>query len=423
MVEASPRAVDQEGRADLQDDAAELTEPGLTDATLLPAPPLPRFVGSGGIDDAQERLQHIIDALAGHRRQHVGGLLRGALETGQLLLQGFGIERIGLRQGDDLRLLVQAVTIGLQFLADDLIGLAGMLARPLDEVQENAAALDMAEEAVPEPGALGRALDQARYVGQHEFASDHPDHAEAGVERRERVIRDLGLGGGHGGQERGLARIGQAHQAGIGDELQAKDDPALLAVLAGIGAARRPIGRGGEIGVAEPSVAAFGKQHPLAHMGHVGDDRLAVHVEDFGAGRDLEDHVRGFRSGAVLAHAVAPRLGLEMHLVAVIDQGVQALDALGPHVAAAAAVAAIGPAELDEFLSPERHGARAAVAGPNIDLRLIEELHSRLSYGTPGAGETQGDTAPYGTSSAGATRSASNRSRAAWVSNPGIRNW
>ena len=249
-----------------------------------------------------------------------------------------------------------------------------------------------------------------------------PDHAEAGMERRERVIRDLGLGGGHGGQERRLAGIGQAHEAGIGDELQAKDDPALLALLAGIGAARRPVGRGGEIGVAEAAIAALGKQHPLADMGHVGDDRLAVLVEDLGAGRDLEDHVGALRAGAVLAHAVPARLGLEMLLVAVIDQRVQALDALGPDVAAAPAVAAVGPAELDEFLAPERDGARAAVAGPNIDLGLIEELHEPSTFTGQGAGETQGDTAPYGTSSAGATRSASNGSRALGLE-PGTRNW
>ena len=37
-----------------------------------------------------------------------------ALEAGDLLLQGFGIERVGLRQRDDLGLLVEAVAIGLE---------------------------------------------------------------------------------------------------------------------------------------------------------------------------------------------------------------------------------------------------------------------------------------------------------------------
>ena len=45
-----------------------------------------------------------------------------------------------------------------------------MLARALDEVEEDAAALDMAEEAVAETGTLVRALDQAGNVGEHELA-------------------------------------------------------------------------------------------------------------------------------------------------------------------------------------------------------------------------------------------------------------
>ena len=45
-----------------------------------------------------------------------------------------------------------------------------MLAGAVDEMQQHAAALDMAEEAVAEAGALMGALDQARNVGEHEFA-------------------------------------------------------------------------------------------------------------------------------------------------------------------------------------------------------------------------------------------------------------
>jgi hypothetical protein len=54
--------------------------------------------------------------------------------------------------------------------------------------------------------------------------------------------------------------------------------------------------------------------------------------------------------------------GLEVLLVAVVDEGVQALDGLDPDVAAAAAVAAVRAAVLDELLAPERDRAAAAVA-------------------------------------------------------------
>ena len=80
---------------------------------------------------------------------------------------------------------------------------------------------------------------------------------------------------------------------------------------------------------------------------------------------------------AVLAHAVAAGLGLEVLLVAVVDQRVEAVDRLDHDVAAAAAVAAARAAELDELLAPERDAAVAAVAGADIDLGFVEEFHGR----------------------------------------------
>ena len=50
-------------------------------------------------------------------------------------------------------------------------------------------------------------------------------------------------------------------------------------------------------------------------------------------------------------------LGLEVLLIAVVDQRVEVGDALDPDVAALAAVAAVGAAELDELLAPERDAA------------------------------------------------------------------
>ena len=78
---------------------------------------------------------------------------------------------------------------------------------------------------------------------------------------------------------------------------------------------------------------------------------------------------------AILAHAVLALRGLEVLLVAIVDQRVQPVDDLDDHVAAAAAIAAGGPAELDELLAAERHAAVTAVAGADIDLGLVEEFH------------------------------------------------
>ena len=80
-------------------------------------------------------------------------------------------------------------------------------------------------------------------------------------------------------------------------------------------------------------------------------------------------------AGAVRAGAAAAVLGPEMLLIAVIDQRVQIVGGHEDDVAALAAVAAVGPAELDELLAAKAHRAAAAVAAFQVDLALIEELH------------------------------------------------
>ena len=108
---------------------------------------------------------------------------------------------------------------------------------------QRAAALDMAEEAVADTGAFMRAFDQARDVGEHEFAALVADDAEIGMQRREGIVGDLRLGGRDAREESRFAGIRQADDADIGDQLQPQPDPFLLALEARIGAARRLVGR------------------------------------------------------------------------------------------------------------------------------------------------------------------------------------
>jgi hypothetical protein len=177
------------------------------------------------------------------------------------------------------------------------------------------------------------------------------------------------------GKERRLARVGQSDEPGIGDQFQAQADGALFAGLARIGVARRAVGRALEIGVAEAAVAALGQQDAVADLFQICEQGLAVLLVDLRAGRHLHDHAGAVRAVTVLAHAVAAALGREMLLVAVVDQGIEPVDRFHDHVAAAPAVAAIRPAELDEFLAPERDAAVPARPGGDIDLGFIQEFH------------------------------------------------
>ena len=202
------------------------------------------------------------------------------------------------------------------------------------------------------------------------------------MQRGERIVRDLRPRRAHRREERRLAGIRQADDAGIGDQLQAQPDGALLARLAGIGVARRAVGRGLEMRVAEAAIAALRQHDAVADLVEVGEQRLAVLLVDLRADRHLQHDVVAVRAMAVLAHAAAAALGLEVLLVAVVDQGVEAVDRLRDHVAALAAVAAVRAAELDELLAPERHAAVPAVAGADIDLGLVEEFHGARNMGS-----------------------------------------
>ena len=54
----------------------------------------------------------------------------------------------------------------------------GSVGRGVDQVEQQARALDMAEEAVADAGAFGRAFDQPGDVGEHELAALVADDAE-----------------------------------------------------------------------------------------------------------------------------------------------------------------------------------------------------------------------------------------------------
>jgi hypothetical protein len=125
-------------------------------------------------------------------------------------------------------------------------------------MQQDAAALDMAEKAVAETGAFMRAFDQAGDIRQHEFAAVGIHHAELRMQRGEGIVGDLRFCRADLGEERRFAGIGQADEARVSDQFQPQPDPALFALLSGIGVARRAVGRCLEMRVAEPAIAAFG---------------------------------------------------------------------------------------------------------------------------------------------------------------------
>ena len=81
---------------------------------------------------------------------------------------------VGLRQRDDLGLVLEPRAISLHLAADDSIGLGRVVERGIDEMQQHGAALDMTEKAVADACAFMRAFDQPGNVGEHEVGVVDP---------------------------------------------------------------------------------------------------------------------------------------------------------------------------------------------------------------------------------------------------------
>src|SRR5262245_39131087 len=200
------------------------------------------------------------------------------------------------------------------------------------------------------------------------------------MQRGKRIVGDLRLRRADGGKERGLACVRQADQPGIRNQLQPQADRAFLAGLPGVGMARGAVGRRLEVRIAEAAITALGDRRTLTYFREIGDERLAVFFVDLSADRHLENDILAVSAGAVLAHAITAALRLEVLLVSVIDQSIETINSFDHHGPAFSAIASVRPAELDEFLAPERHAAFAARAGRYVHLGFIEEFHDLRIY-------------------------------------------
>src|SRR4029079_9816076 len=115
-------------------------------------------------------------------------------QSSRLFLELVLGDGVGLRQRDNLRLVLEPRTIGLHLAADDRVGVSHVVERGIDEMEQHGSALDMAEEAVADATALMCALDQSRDIGEHEIEAIDAHHAEVRVQRGEGIVGDLGLG-------------------------------------------------------------------------------------------------------------------------------------------------------------------------------------------------------------------------------------
>ena len=279
--------------------------------------------------------------------------------------------------------------------------------REVEHVHEHAAALDVGEEVVAEAGAARRALDQPGDVGDHDLALLGLDRAEDRLERRERVVGDLRLRARHARDQRRLAGVRQPDEAGVGQQLEPQLDHPLLPRQPALGQPRRLARRPGEALVAAPAEAALGDADLLAGRDEV--EARAVPALDLVPGGTPT--TSGVAVGAVAQRALAvpAAAGAEVRRALEELQVAQVVVAAQDHVAAAAAVAAVGTALGDVRLAAERHGAVAARATAHLDPGLVRQHVG--GHGYPGA--PPWPTTPSSSSPAPAAASAPQTARRA----------
>ena len=146
-----------------------------------------------------------------------------------------------------------------------------------DDVHERVGALEVRQERVPEPDAVGGALEQAGDVGDGELPQVvQLDRAELGRERRERVVGDLRRRVRDAAQERRLAGVREAEQRGVADHLEAQLELGRLALLADLRGARRLADGRREAPVAAPAAAAARDHDARPGVREVGDRQVAA---------------------------------------------------------------------------------------------------------------------------------------------------
>ena len=229
-------------------------------------------------------------------------------------------------------------------------------------MQQQTAAVDMAQEVVAEARTLARALDDARNIRHDKvlLLTDR-NHAEVGHQSREVVVCDLRARGRNHAQQRGLADIREADQTDIGQQLQLKDNVALHARQTRLGKTRCLTRRRCKMRVAPAAVAALGCYKRLA-VGHILHDLTGFLVTDDRAARYANDQVRTVLALAALAAARLTGSRDILFLVAEIKQRGQIVVHLEDDRAAAAAVAAVRTAGCHILFAVETNLAVTALA-------------------------------------------------------------
>ena len=296
-----------------------------------------------------------------------------------------GRGQVDLVEGHEHRLLEQCRVVRRELVPDRTVVPLGVARRAIDDVDQHARPFDVTQERVAEPGALARALDESRNVGDRGTAlviGAEVEHPEVRFERGEWIVRDPGPSGRQRGQQSRLPGIRQTDQPNVGDQPELEAQPALLAGLALLGVLRGLVRRCLEVNVAEPAPPAARDHHLLTNGHEVGEQLTGRIPVDRRARRDRQDQILACL--AVPSGAGAPATWSRSEVMRVLEVAQRCLPSVDPHVdrAATPSVASVGSAARDMRFTSEARRAIAASTRGDPDLHAVEK--HRWDSRTPG---------------------------------------
>ncbi len=283
------------------------------------------------------------------------------------------VRQIELVQRDDLRLVREARTVLREFAIDRLVRGERIIARAVEQVNQDARALDVAQKFIAETRAQVRAFDQTGNIRENQVAVVNHRDAEIRDQRSERVIRDLGARGSHRRQQGGFAGIRQTDDADIREQFQFERDPTLRPWFAFLGPARRLIRGTRERGIAAPAAPAAREDHARVRVHQIADQFAGFSIAHEGPARHINQQIIRAFTMLIFALTMPARFGFEMGAFAETQQRIETRVDDDDHIAAVAAMPAIGSTAGNVLFAAETHTSVAAIAGLHENFRFIKE--------------------------------------------------
>ncbi len=223
---------------------------------------------------------------------------------------------------------------------------------------------------------FGCTLDHTGDIGNHEAAVlPGAHHAQIRVKRGEGVVCDLRTGTRNRSNQTRLAGVRQPQKADIRQQHQLHVQCAALARGPVGRLPRRTVGTALEMDVAQAMSATARHQQLVAVRHHLADELLGVGIEYARPDRHADVDTLALVPGHLPPHAILPALGAVMALMAEIDQRIEATVGHQEHMTTVTTVTAIRAAFGNKLLAAKTYAAVPAVAGLDLDNRLIDKLH------------------------------------------------